>query len=157
MKVYLSGAIEHSPDHGEHWRNDISLFLKEQLGHEFYNPLIEEKKHISSKEKESFRELKLKNLKEYKKIVRKLINGDLKSILTEIDYVICLWDPYTEKGGGTHGELTIAYYHDIPVYMVKNKPIQDISGWILGCTTEVFDDFDSLKKFLKKKYSKNTT
>jgi len=154
MKVYLSGAIEHSPDHGECWRNDMSIFLKEELGHDFYNPLVEEKNYITKQEKGSFRSLKSKNLKEYRKIVRKLINGDLKSILTEIDYVVCLWDPYTEKGGGTHGELTISYYHDIPIYMVKTKPLQEISGWILGCTSEVFDDFDSLKKFLKEKYSK---
>ena len=30
--------------------------------------------------------------------------------------------------------------------------LMDISSWIIGCTTEIFPDFDQLKKFLRIHY-----
>lgn len=149
MKAYLAGAIEHAPDKGRAWRADLAAFLKAEFGHDSYNPHIEEPKILTADERKQFRALKTENLPEFQKIVRKLIRNDINSILTEIDYVVCLWDEYAEKGGGTYGELTVAFYHNIPVYMVTPLPLSDISGWILGCTTEFFKDFDELKKFLK--------
>jgi hypothetical protein len=55
-------------------------------------------------------------------------------------------------GGGTYGELTVAYYHNIPVYMVAAKPLSQISGWILGCATEFFESFEELKEFLRENF-----
>jgi len=152
MKAYLAGAIEHAPDKGKAWRADLAEFLKIEFGHESYNPHIEEPKILTPEERKQFRVLKTENLLEFQKIVRKLIRNDIKSILTEIDYVICLWNEHAEKGGGTYGELTFAFYHGIPVYMVTPMELANISGWILGCTTEFFKNFDELKEFLRKKY-----
>jgi len=152
MKVYLAGAIEHAPDKGKVWRADLAEFLQREFGHEVYNPHIEEPKILTDEERQQFRSLKTENLPEFQKIVRKLIRNDIKSILTEIDYVICLWDKYAEKGGGTYGELTFAFYHGIPVYMVTPMKLQEISGWILGCTTDFFKNHDELKTFLHDKF-----
>lgn len=152
MKTYLAGAIEHAPDLGKEWREEISIFLTRELNHEFYNPLEEEASNLTSEELVSFRGLKATDVDAYKIIIRKLIDGDLNELKNQIDYIICLWDEYSEKGGGTHGELTVAYEHGIPVYMVTDKLKTEISGWILGCTTEIFPDFAKLKKFLKQKY-----
>lgn len=152
MKAYLAGAIEHAPDKGRAWRDDLAAFVKTEFGHESYNPHIEEPKILTPAERTQFRSLKTENLSEFQKIVRKLIRNDINSIITEIDYVICLWDEYAEKGGGTYGELTVAFYQGIPVYMVTPLPPEKISGWILGCTTEFFKDFDELKKFLKARF-----
>ncbi|MBU4444385.1 MAG: hypothetical protein L6422_02105 [Candidatus Marinimicrobia bacterium] len=152
MKAYLAGAIEHAPDYGNAWREEMTAFLKNEFGHESYNPLIEEPKILTPEESARFRALKTQNLPEFRKIVRKLIRNDIKSILTEIDYIICLWDEYAEKGGGTYGELTFAFYHGIPVYMVAVKPLSQISGWILGCATEFFESFEELKGFLRSRY-----
>ncbi len=152
MKAYLAGAIEHSPDKGKAWRADIAEFLQQEFGHDVYNPHIEEPKILTPEERQQFRQLKTDDLPEFQKIVRKLIRNDIKSILTEIDYVICLWDEYAEKGGGTYGELTFAFYHGIPVYMVTSTKLLEISGWILGCTTEYFKNFDELKTFLQDKF-----
>jgi len=58
------------------------------------------------------------------------------------------------RGGGTHGELTVAYVNKIPVYLVLGVPLQDISGWIIGCATQIFTDFSSLKEFLLQTYQK---
>jgi len=53
------------------------------------------------------------------------------------------------QGGGTHGELTLAYEHRMPVYLVLGMPMEKVSSWIVGCTTEVFSSFDELKQFFK--------
>lgn len=45
------------------------------------------------------------------------------------------------------------FFLQIPVYMVTSKSANEISGWILGCITQIFQDFDELKQFLKDKYS----
>jgi hypothetical protein len=50
---------------------------------------------------------------------------------------------------GTAGELTLAYRMGIPVYLVLAMPPAAASSWILGCATEVFGDFDALKKHLR--------
>ena len=148
MKAYLAGAIEYAPDHGEAWRSELSDFIINRLGHTVYNPLWEEPKKVTPAESRRFRSLKSTDLQAFKSIVRKLMEGDLHSLKTEIDYIICLWDEYAVKGGGTYGELTMAFHWNIPVFMVTPMEITDISGWILGCTTEIFPDFGRLKAYL---------
>ena len=109
MKAYLAGAIEHAPDFGEKWREDIGLFLKSDLNHDYYNPLAEESTYLTKKEMMNFRTLKVTSVEQYKVIIRKLIDGDLKALKNRVDYVICLWDEYSEKGGGTYGELQFTW------------------------------------------------
>ncbi len=36
--------------------------------------------------------------------------------------------------------------------LVLGMPQEKVSGWILGCATEVFDNFVELKAFLRLKY-----
>jgi len=154
MKAYLAGAIEHAPDLGKKWRDELSVFLKGELNHDFYNPLEEESNYLTKQEAAVFRGLKATDVEKYKLIIRKLVSGDLKELKNTTDYVICLWDEYSEQGGGTHGELTVAFEHGIPVYMVTSKLNTEISGWILACTDRIFADFDQLKNFLKEYYSR---
>ena len=47
---------------------------------------------------------------EYKKIVRKIIKLDLNALINNADYLIVKWDKSVLKGGGTHGEVTMAYW-----------------------------------------------
>ena len=82
----------------------------------------------------------------YKAFVRQLIRQDLDGVINKADYVICLWDEGVVKGGGTHGEVTIAYHYNIPVYLVNTLPFDELSGWIFSCCTEVFPDFINMKK-----------
>jgi len=152
LKAYLAGAIEYSPDKGKQWRTELAEFLKIELNHDSYNPHIEEPKILTPEERVQFRPFKHADLPAFQNIVRKLIRNDLRSIINEVDYVICLWDDYAEQGGGTYGELTFAFYQNLPVYMVTQKPLDQISGWILGCTTEFFKNFGELQVFLKEKY-----
>jgi len=153
MKAYLAGAIEHAPDHGEAWRTAMSEFLMLTFNHTCYNPLLEEHKYLTPEESRNFRGYKQTDPERFQEIVRKLIRGDLHSLETEIDYVICNWDEYAVKGGGTYGELTYAFSRNIPVYMVTQIPVLAISGWILGCTTKIFASFDELRQYLRQIHS----
>ncbi len=154
MKVYLAGAIEHAPDGGAGWREELTPFLKEKLNHEIFNPCLEEVNILTEEESRFFRQWKSEDPHRFRQTMRKLIETDLNMLVNEIDYVICLWDDHVLNGGGTHGELTMAYYHRIPVYMVSTIPREKMSSWIVGCSTEVFDNFEELKDFLFKKYSR---
>lgn len=151
MKAYLSGAVEHAPDGGQAWREEMTDWLKKRLGHEAFNPALQGPA-LTPEEEANFRKWKGNDFPRFKTAVRKIIERDLKAITSEIDYVICFWDSGVVRGGGTHGELTVAYYLGKRVYMVLGMPRSDVSSWILGCATREFEDFDQLKAFLEKEY-----
>ena len=151
--AYLAGAIEYAPDAGAQWREEIELFLREELHHEVYNPSREERNVLSPDEARYFRSWKSTDLPRFRKVVHRIIDTDLSMLIDKVDYVVCLWDEHVLGGGGTHGELTISFRHGIPVYMVTPIDITRISSWIIGCTTEIFPDFQSLKEFLKISYT----
>ena len=56
--------------------------------------------------------------------------------------------------GGTSSELTFAYRRGIPVYLVTDSDLNQVSGWMLACADRVFPDIDGLKKFLLERYGK---
>ena len=152
MLVYLCGAIEYSPDHGKAWRGEITPFLF-ALGHDVYDPALDEKKTLSDEEVQDFRKWKDSNLLRFQGTVRKIIDYDLDWIERKCDYIVAFWDEYAGRGAGSQGELTLAYRRGIPVYLVSAVPVSQISGWILGCATEVFRDFDGLKRHLTMKFA----
>jgi hypothetical protein len=154
MYAYLAGAMEHAPDLGAAWRKEIAEFLISELGHQVFNPCIEQTLVLTPEEQKHFRSWKATNISRFRSTVRKIIQKDLNTLLSDADYIICLWDEFVMNGGGTHGEITMAYFHSIPIYMVSKIPTANISSWILGCTTELFNDFESLKEFLRKEFLK---
>ena len=154
MRAYLSGAIEHAPDGGRIWRQDIEEWLGRELGHTVYNPSKEESTVLTEEELKNYRLWRKTDYSRFKSIVRRFIQQDLKVLQTEVDYIICLWDKYVLWGGGTHGELTMACHLKIPVYTVIGIPRNEVSAWILGCSTEEFESFEELKAYLKKRYKK---
>ncbi len=152
MIAYLSGPIENAHNDGEDWRNMITKWLKIKLNHKVFNPVIETKsiiKHLSGK---NFRLMKKTNPDEYKNIIRKIIRVDLNAIVQQADYLIVKWDKSVFKGGGTHGEITMAYWLGKPVFLVNSLPIDETSSWIFSCSEEVFNNFEDLKKRLEKLY-----
>ena len=147
MLVYLCGAIEYSPDHGKAWRAEITGFLRE-LGHEVYDPALDEKKNLSDIEVREFRQWKSSDLPRFQQTIRKIIAYDLDLVEDRCDCIVAYWDEHAGRGAGTQGELTVAHRRGIPVYMVTAVPIEKISGWILGCASEVFTSFEELKAHL---------
>jgi hypothetical protein len=152
MLAYLSGAIEYSPDKGKRWRAELRPFL-ESLGHTVYDPSEDERKNLNAEELAHFREWKSTDLPRFQAAVRKIIDYDIDWIERKTDYIVCYWDEYAMKGAGTHGELTIAFRQNIPVYLVTPLAIASVSGWILGCCEQVFENFDQLKTFLSARYA----
>jgi hypothetical protein len=152
MRAYLSGAIEYAPDYGRAWRAAITPFL-ESLGHTIYDPAVDEKKNLTEDELTHFRAWKKSDLARFQQTIRKIIAWDLDWIEQRTDYIICYWDEHVLKGAGTQSELTFAYRLGIPVYLVAAMPIERVSGWILGCSTEVFTDFQQLQSFFSARYA----
>ncbi len=154
MKVYLAGAIEAAPDSGITWRKEVTQFLKSDLNWAVFDPSQHELDFLTLEEKENFRYWKSTDIKRFRPVIKKIIDRDLDQLLKQCDAVICLWDDYVLPGGGTHGELTLAYEHSLPVFLVLGMPLEKVSSWIIGCTTEVFSGFDELKHYLTNSHSK---
>jgi hypothetical protein len=152
MLAYLSGSIEYSPDYGKSWRAEITPFVRE-LGHDIYDPALDEKKNLEDDEVRDFRKWKASDLARFQTTIRKIIAWDLDWIEKKSDYVICYWDEAAGRGAGTQGELTLAHRMGVPVYLVLGMQRERVSGWILGCASEVFTDFEELKEFLVTRYA----
>ena len=149
MLFYLSGSIEYSPDYGKGWRRELTPLLT-SLGHTVYDPALDEKKNLTGEELKNFRRWKTEDLSHFQATIRKIIDYDLNIIEQKCDAVIVLWDEYATRGAGTHAEVTAAYRHGIPVYLVAGMPLPQVSGWIMGCSSRIFDDFAQLQEFLSR-------
>jgi hypothetical protein len=40
----------------------------------------------------------------------------------------------------------------VPVYLVNQIPLRDLSGWIMACSSEIFNNIEELKAFLLEKF-----
>ena len=154
MIAYLSGAMEHAQNDGAEWRTRLSKWLEEQLGHSIIDPVKETTQLVSDHGAQNYRTWKKNDPPKFKTFIRHCIQNDLNLLLTQADYVICFWDANVIKGGGTQGEITMAYHNNIPVYLVNKIPEVELSGWIIGCTSEIFSDIDELKRRLTEVYGK---
>jgi len=146
MMFYLSGSIEYSPDFGKAWRAEITPFLN-ALGHEVYDPAEDERKNLNETEVREFRYWKKSDLPRFRETVRKIIAYDLDLIEQHAGAVLCYWDQHAGRGAGTQGELTFAHRMGIPVFLVCTIPIEQMSGWLLGCSTEVFTCLEDFRTF----------
>ena len=153
MLAYLSGPIENAFNDGLNWRNDITEWLEKELQHKVFNPVTETKSIIKNYSSGDFRLMKNTNPNEYKNIVRKIIKVDLEALVNNSDYLIVKWDESVFKGGGTHGEVTMAYWLRKPVFLVNSLSMDDLSSWIYSCSEYIFDNFDDLKIKLEELYN----
>jgi nucleoside 2-deoxyribosyltransferase len=153
MLAYLCGPIEYAEDGGRLWRRKLAPFLREQLGHRVYDPAEDEQKNLTEEEVAHFREWKTTDLERFRRVIRKIIAFDLDLIENKADYLICYWDSLA-KSGGTSAEMTVAHRKGIPVYLVSTLPAQEISGWMLGCSDQLFRSVEDLKGFLVARFSR---
>ena len=145
--------MEYAKNDGADWRKEITLWLIQNLKHTVIDPVVESKKLIRSNKDEDFRNWKKTNPEKYVEIIRLAIKNDLDAVINKADYIICLWDKNVFKGAGTASEVTFAYYHGKPIYLVNKLPINDLSGWIMSCASEIVNDFESLKTLLNNRYN----
>lgn len=150
MLFYLAGSIEYSPDFGKAWRAHITPVLN-ALGHSVYDPAEDEQKNLTDTEVREFRSWKKTDLGRFQRTVRKIIAYDLDLIEHECDAIVCYWDEHAGRGAGTQGELTFAHRLGIPVYLICAVPVENVSGWLLGCATEIFASLAAFQEFAQKK------
>jgi nucleoside 2-deoxyribosyltransferase len=146
MLIYLAGSIEYSPDKGKGWRLQIAPTLR-KLGHEVYDPAQDELKNLTEAEAREFRGWKRTDLRRFRQTVRKIIAYDLDLIEHRADAIVCFWDEHAGRGAGTQGELTFAHRLGIPVYLICGVPVEQVSGWLLACATEIFTSFEAFHEF----------
>ncbi len=157
MIAYLSGAMENAENEGSKWRANITNWLKDNLKHSIIDPVIETAKLVEKTESQNYRSWKTSNPNKFKDFVRKAIDNDLNSVVNKTDYLICLWNNEVLTGGGTHGEVTMAYYHNKPVYLINQLDMPNqLSGWIMSCATEIFKDFELMQKRLLEIYGEKS-
>jgi nucleoside 2-deoxyribosyltransferase len=156
MLAYLCGPIEFAADGGKMWRRKLTPFLHNELGHQVYDPAEDEKKSLTDEEVAHFREWKQTDVERFRRVIRKIIHFDLDIVENRADYVICYLsgDAAAMTSGGTSSELTFAYRRGIPVYLVTDSDLNEVSGWMLACADRVFPDIDGLKRFLLERYGK---
>ena len=152
MIAYLSGGMENAFNEGAAWRVDISNWLEQNLGHDVIDPVLETQKLVLEHNSHNYRNWKNTDPKRFKDFFRLLIDHDLRSVIDKADYLIVFLDKSILKGGGTHGEVTMAYWVNKPVYLVNTIPRRDLSAWISSCSTDLYDSFDELKNALLSKY-----
>jgi nucleoside 2-deoxyribosyltransferase len=150
MLFYLAGSIEYSPDLGKGWRAAITPLLH-SLGHTVYDPALDEMKNLTEIEVAEFRAWKSSDLGRFQQTIRKIISYDLDLIEHQCDALVCFWDQYAGRGAGTQGELTFAHRLGKPVYLICGIPVEQVSGWLLGCATEVFTSFEEFNQFMNSK------
>ena len=151
--VYLAGAIEYAPDSGRGWRREIGAFLREELGLPVFDPCVNEVSLLSEEENASFRHWKRNDRERFLPVIRRIIDYDIGQLLEHTRFIVCLWDEHVSRGAGTAGELTLAYLHRIPVYLVCAVPPENLSSWAAGCATEVVSNFEELKTILRAHYA----
>lgn len=154
MLAYLCGPIEFAEDGGRLWRRKLAPFLRDQLGHRVYDPAEDERKNLTEEEAAHFREWKTSDLDRFRRTVRKIIAFDLDLIENKADYVICFWPSENAHSGGTSAELTVAHRKGIPVYLVTPIAVDQVSGWMLACSDQLFASIEGLKEFLVARFAR---
>ena len=155
MIAYLSRAIENTPHEGQEWREEMTEWLKYNLNHQVNNPILISR---PTAKKENAQEYKLWNNihpEKYKSFFRKIIQSDIDAVISKVDYIICLWDEYVIRGGGTHAEVAFGYWHHKLVFLINKLEYVALSSWIETCSDSVYDDFKSLQTYLLNLYKDN--
>jgi len=155
MIAYLSGAMENAPHEGQEWRGEITEWLKYNLNHQVIDPILISRTTAIKENAQEYKLWKSVHPEKYKSFIRKIIHSDIDAVISKVDYIICLWDEYVIKGGGTHAEVTFGYWYHKPVFLINKLEKVALSSWIEACSDSVFDDFQSLQIYLLNLYKSN--
>jgi hypothetical protein len=154
MLTYLGGPVDFDEDGGRLWRRKLAPFLRDHLGHRVYDPAEDSRKNLTQEEAGNIQLWKTSDLERFRRVVRRIITFDLDLIERQVDYLICYWDASDAQGAANLAELAVAHRKGIPVYLVSPLPIEQISGWMLACSDQIFSSIEGLKEFLLVRYSR---
>ena len=82
-------------------------------------PVLMSKETARLENAKNYRDWKSDHPEKFKLFIQKIIRSDINAVISEADYLICLWDKFVIKGGGTHAEVTFAYWYKKPVYLIS--------------------------------------
>ena len=150
--IYLSGGMQMKKGLGATWRRNAAEKLK-TLGY-FPLDITELDRAYAAAHGDLFyaynSEFTAEQILQFKSNIRKhFIYTDLELVDKDSDAVIVLWDEAAQLGGGTHNEISHAYEHDVPIFMVTTVPMETVPGWILSQVTKIFTKWDSLYSYLE--------
>lgn len=169
LSIYLAGGMEQERELGRGWREKITPKLQ-SYGLQVFNPCKLESLQLKGFRpnflpKEIITELgdvihpkhwhDLKRARwdstayqRFRILMQRVIDFDC-NIVRKVDFILVYWTEGASRGAGTHSECTVAYQHRKIVWLVAD-PKLDIPGWIHGCHTKVFHNFDELFAYLDK-------
>jgi len=153
VTAYLSGGMQFAKGEGADWRFEMGKWLKEVLRHRAIDP-VQESKRLKARLRARGQQLNgsKRTGGAWPSFFRQIVDADCRFVSKEANYLICLWNSSARRGAGTQGELTVARVNRIPVYLVSKTRLQDLPGWIQGCTTRHFSSFRALRVYLIQRY-----
>ena len=89
MIAYLSGPIENAENDGANWRESITPWLKDEIKHDVFNPVLATRKIISNLTNTQFREMKDTSPKKYKNLIRQGTDSKYSPSTTIIFHFLC--------------------------------------------------------------------
>lgn len=137
MLFYLSGGMEHAENLGKGWRDIITREL-EEVGHEALDPVKIEEQSQAAMSFDWVAAKKDTDLAPYKAMVRQCMFRKDMLAIQEADAVILNYDVSVQKGAGTLAEAWEAFREGRPVYLFTEFPLEQVPGWLIAETTEVF-------------------
>jgi hypothetical protein len=154
IKTYLAGPIGVViQEHAVTWRIKATERLK-SMDVETLNPMGPNGGDRLGKNRDKLKEAVDKgDIKFIRKFVSKTVippdikmvkNANFLTIYIPIDngYEVC----------GTYGEATLAFYLNIPVYIITDRSLKplELPSWLVGCSTEIFISWEDYYKFIEK-------
>ena len=80
MIAYLSGAMEFASDEGAAWRNNMSLWLNDELGHKTIDPVLESAKIVEKNNAADYREWKSLDPERYANFIKLCVKNDINIV-----------------------------------------------------------------------------
>lgn len=142
-RIYLAGAIEGCSDFGTTWREAVTPSLTE-MGFEVVDPTKHELKGLSPEEVAAIRAKEVGSaggMSEYRALVGgRIVVPDLLEV-ARCSHLLCKWA--TNTSCGSAGEVTFAKFLNKEVMLVADMPVEQISSWIIGCSTSIFPSVEA--------------
>ena len=151
--IYLSGAIDHAPDRGVGWRQEVKPKLQ-MAGYSVIDP-TEGVDHELGRflgwdlfSLEAWLELSTGNPRLYRQACRFLRERD-ERLLARANIVLVRLDEYA--GDGTRSEASLGAFlgRDVLVWEAWSGAAPALSVWFTGCVTSFHSDFGSILDVLE--------
>ena len=155
IKTYLAGPIgdvkiEEAKDWREYLRGELA-----KIGIDVLNPLDKYGESLPVVRSKISNWTRYGNIDSLRQLVStKIIPQDLKMV--ESSDFITLWLPNEREAEvcGSYGEITLAFWIGIPVYIVTSRKLKplNIPKWAVGCSTKIFKNWKDYLIYVKENW-----